>query len=1099
MKKKTTLLIMRVSVLVFGSIMTLGGAIFANSTNGQDLTKVKISLDLKSESMSESVERISKASQIDFTYNYNELKKYRVAAASFKNTSVSSVLDKMLANTEFDYKETGNSVTIFRKSEEELVKERREKEAQKIISIPVKGKVVDEKGLPLPGVSVSVKGSTNGVVTDVEGNFQVTVSSEKDVLVFSMVGFEQRVITVGNNQSFNIVLKESITSLNEVAVVGYSSKKVVELSSSVVTVSGEKLRDVTSNDIASLLQGKAPGVVASSDSGDPTSGSNIMIRGAGTITASSAPLVVVDGMIGGTYSPADVESITLLKDAAATGLYGSRASNGVLIITTKTGKAGKTKIDFNSSTGFAEATTGKFKLMNSQQLFDYQKLYYTPDPAALNANTNWWNEAFRTGMVNNYTLSASGGNEKTLFYISGNYFKEEGTLISNDKTAYNFRTNISHKLNDKLKLSALFNGIFTKDDYNTTGALYQAYNNMPFDAAYNANGEPIDSRYGTWFGRDRGNFTYDQQYNTSNARSQNLSVDLNLDYAITKHFSFATYNRVKFFNYQDSWFNDKRSQAGGASGGAMGNSASYTNNMITSNRLKYENTFGNHNLAFLAVGEAEKEYSDNLGFSGKTLPAGRPFASTAASQENPIYGSKYEFSFSKYLGQADYNYANKYFAVASLVREYGSRFGENNPWGTFYQLGSSWIISNESFMQDLKAINFLKLRASHGTTGNAYGIDLYASRGLYSISEEASYAGVPGAAPYQQANPDLTWEKARTNNIGLDLGLFKRIDLSIDAYDRLTSDLLFRIDLPGTSTYKHVYKNVGSVRNRGLEFNLTTKNFVKKFTWETNFNMAFNRNKVLALNEGRNEVYSGARQPIAIGHDMDEWYMPVWAGVNPANGDPLWEQISSDADGKNYLSYTNNYNLVATPTSRQFLGKSSAPKFTGGITNTFGYKGLTLSAFFNFVYGNYVYNASRFLFDNDGVYESYNAMVLANGWSRWQKPGDLATHPKPIHGGNRNANSSSSRYLEDGSYIRLRNITLGYQLPASLINKAKIGSARIFVSGDNLWTGTNFSGPDPEVILQGDIRDAYGNKLTGQSNIKYPVSKKIIFGINVGF
>ncbi len=340
----------------------------------------------------------------------------------------------------------------------------------------------------------------------------------------------------------------------------------------------------------------------------------------------------------------------------------------------------------------------------------------------------------------------------------------------------------------------------------------------------------------------------------------------------------------------------------------------------------------------------------------------------------------------------------------------------------------------------------------------------------------------------QKGNPDLTWETQKTANIGFDISLFKRIDLSVDVYQKTANDLLYRKPLPATTGYSFVWENIGSVRNRGLEFNLTTKNLVGALSWETNLNMAFNRNKVLQLNDGALFSSPGSRQPIGLGHDMDEWNMPVWAGVDPATGDPLWEKIIKDADGKSFITYTNNYNSVANATSRQYIGKSAAPKFTGGITNEFAYKGFSLSAFFNFVYGNYVYNDSRFYFDNDGVYEKYNQMVLADGWNRWSKPGDIATHPKPVLGGNKASNSSSTRYLEDGSYIRLRNINLGYNLPKSLLDRWKVLSARIFISGDNLWTGTRFSGVDPEVVLG-----------SGESSFKYPISKKLLVGLNISF
>lgn len=951
----------------------------------------------------------------------------------------------------------------------------------------IRGKVVDQANEALIGVSVKVKNTTTGVSTDVEGRYQIS-ASKTDVLQFSYLGYKTVESTVGAQTTLNITMAEDRENLSEVVVVGYSTKDATQLSSSVSVVSGDDLRDVTSNNLSSLLQGKAAGVVVSTGSGDPTSGSNILIRGAGTISAGSGPLIVVDGNIGGSYNPSDVESVTILKDAAATGLYGSRAGNGVMIITTKTGKAGKPKIEFSTAVGTNKASTGNFKVMNTQQLYDYQTTFYTPDPAVLNTNTDWFNEAFRTGITQNYTLSASGGSDKTQYYVSGNYYNEEGTIQKNDKASYNFRTNLSHRLTDKLKMAVLFNGIYSKNNFDPAGLLYPAYTNMPFDAAYNADGSPIDPRVvTTWYGRDNNNFLHNLQYDMANSNNLDLSTDLNLDYAITKNLSIATYNRVKFANFKDVSFYDKRSSSGSTNGGELYNSAAVTSNLITSNRLRYDKSFGQHTISGLAVAEATQNSYNVLSTAVKGLPPGRPYASTAIDILTNPRGGKNEYSFQKYLAQADYNFANKYFAVASLVRERSSRFGNDNPAANFYQLGASWILSNESFMEKVAPVNFLKLRGSYGTTGNAE-IGDYAATGLYSIDVAYSYANAPGAAPLQKGNPNLTWETQKTANAGLDIGLFNRIDLSVDLYQRTSDDLLYRKPLPSTTGYSFVFENIGSVRNRGLEFNLTTKNLTNQFTWETNFNMAFNRNKVLELNDGALFSNPGARQPIGLGHDIDEWNMPVWAGVDPATGDPLWEKIILDADGKEFLTYTNSYNSVANATSRQYEGKSAAPKFTGGISNEFAYKGFTLSAFFNFVYGNYVYNDSRFYFDNDGVYEKYNQMVLAEGWNRWEQVGDLATHPKPVLGGNNASNSSSTRYLEDGSYIRLRNVTLGYNLPKSVLSQLKLANARIFVGGDNLWTATRFSGVDPEVVLS-----------AGESSFKYPISKKIIAGLNVSF
>lgn len=578
------------------------------------------------------------------------------------------------------------------------------------------------------------------------------------------------------------------------------------------------------------------------------------------------------------------------------------------------------------------------------------------------------------------------------------------------------------------------------------------------------------------------------QYDYSRARSYNTTADVNLEYNIIRNLTFSTYNRANIFHSRSNSYYDKRSKSGTANNGQAGVSNYFSNTLLSSNRLRYAITTGDHSISALAVAEVEQTSIDANGISVRNMPAGRDAILTATDISSPPTGGYDKFMSMKYLGQVDYSYDNRYFLVASYVNEYSSKFSSNKPTANFYQLGASWIISNESFMASSDVISFLKLRGSYGTTGNSDwdgGYGYYVAMGLYDLSTESSYAGVPGAAPAQKANPNLTWEKINSANIGVDISLWKRIDLSVDIYNKKTTSLLFRRELSPLTGYRGVFENVGALRNRGIEFNLTTKNFAgKDFTWETNFNIAFNRNKILALDEGRLDVNSGNRQPLGLGRDMNEWFMPEWAGVDPATGAPLWVNIIKDADGMEYITYTSNYNLA----TRKYTGLSGSAKFTGGFSNNLSYKGFTLSAFFNFVYGNYVYNDSRFYFDNDGLYESYNQMQLAKGWSRWEKPGDIATHPKTDFGRSDATNATSTRYLEDGSYIRLRNVTLGYNLPNSVINKLKIAGVRVFVSGDNLWTGTKFSGTDPEVDLT-----------SGQSSIRYPISRKLLCGINVSF
>ncbi len=960
----------------------------------------------------------------------------------------------------------------------------------------IRGRVVDEKGETLPGVSVQLKGTTVGTVTNGNGEFSLNIPADNGTLVFSFLGFTSVEAIIGASGTVNVTMNTMQSALNEVVVVGYTSRSISQLSSSVSVVSGEKLRDVTSNNVSSMLQGKAPGVIVSASSGSPNAEPSVIIRGSSSITAGSAPLYVVDGVIGGTVNPVDVESVTVLKDAAATGLYGSRAANGVIIITTKSGKAGSNQVNFSATTGINQVSMGNFDVMNSQQLYDYQKTFWNPAnfnrdrPAALlSQDTDWSDLAFRTGLTQNYTLSVSGGSEKTQVYVSGNFYNEDGTLETTGRKTYNLRTNVSHDISKKVKLGARLDVGFNKfqeDASGNYGALVGATRNLPWDSPYFADGTLKRGTEPGWIGREQDNFLHGWQYNLDDTKRNSLSGDIKLDYFITKGLTFTSSNRVSYNNSKRQLYYDVRAKAGSGLG-RLTNDMAFSSSLITSNRLLYETSFGKNNFSTIAVAEAEKNFAERNALLGQGFVAGLRVMNAASQilSSGNANGSINENAFSKGLVQVDYNYDNKYFLVGAYINETSSRFGANNRTGHFYTLGSSWILSNEGFMQGNKTFDFLKLRASYGSTGNAQ-IGNYQTLGLYSFSSQ--YSGFSASTPSQLANPDLTWEKVKTANLGLDVSVFKRVTLNVDLYDKTSEALLLNVQLPFTSGFTSVIQNVGSVKNKGLELNLTTLNLDKgAFKWETNFNIAFNKSKVLRLDQGKDIITDNGFSPatiVSVGHDLNSFYMRKWAGVDPQTGDPLWEKITKDANGNSVVTKTS----VLSEATSQFVG-SYTPDFTGGISNTFSYKAFTLSAFLNFVSGVEVFNSSRTSFDSDGAYETVNNMLPRDEWSRWQKPGDIATHPRAVFGGNKNSNKLSSRYLEDGSYIRLRNVNLGYTLPKSLLTKVKVSNARIFLSGDNLWTGTNFSGADPEVSL---------GQNGGNSADRYPISKKFLFGVNLG-
>ncbi|WP_217603712.1 SusC/RagA family TonB-linked outer membrane protein [Chitinophaga sp. GbtcB8] len=964
--------------------------------------------------------------------------------------------------------------------------------------VPVSGLVTDEKGDPFPGVTVYVPALKTGTASDANGRYQVKVPA-KGTLIFKAVGFGTQELPVNGRSKITVKMEAENANLNEVVVTGYTSKRLSQVSSSVAVVTGKQLNDVTSNNVASLLQGKVAGVVVQNASGNPSVAANVTIRGSSSITAGSGPLYVVDGIVGGTANPNDIASVTILKDAAAAGLYGARASNGVIIITTKSGQAGKTQISLNSSVGFNKMSMGNMKLMNSQQLYDYQKSYFAPAdfardrPASLlSQNTDWMDLAYHTGLTQNHLLSVSGGSEKTQFYVSGNYYKEEGIIRHTSNEVYNLRANITHRINEKLKLTTRINAAsrnFENEASGNYGALVLSKINLPWDNPYNADGSIKMGTEEGWIGREHDNFLHGWQFNYDKGKQLTTAADVNLDYYITPNLTFSTYNRVSYSNLRSELYYDVRSKAGRGLGELYNNSG-YESKLITSNRLSYQRTFGEHALSAIAVAEGEKNYVENNSLYGNKIPAGLHIMDAAANiQQSPFGpGSKSENRFTKGLVQVDYTYREKYNLIGAYINEASSRFGANHRSAGFYTLGASWILSSEPFMKDQRLIDQLKIRASYGITGNAE-IGDYQSLGIYAYTSQ--YASNPGSVPSVLQNPDLTWEKSKTTNIGLDIDLLKRITLTVDVYDKTTSALLLDVPVPYTSGYDYITRNVGSVRNRGIEFNLNTRNINSAhFKWETSFNLSINRNKVLKLNNREDIAYSSL-QWISEGRDLYSWHMRKWAGVDAKNGDPLWEVVSTDANGKQTISTTNSYDDATL----QYAGTAS-PDFTGGINNRFSWKGFTLSAFFNFVSGNQVYEENT----NDGSEPTSNSRVLPKNRTRWQKEGDIATDPKAVYGGNKNSDLESSRFLQDGSYLRLRNVTFSYDVPESFLRRIKVNNARVFISGDNLWTLTGFSGMDPEMGLRPYAQPVgeSGNNFQ-QNSTKYPLSKKVLVGINVTF
>lgn len=964
----------------------------------------------------------------------------------------------------------------------------------------VSGTVTDKAtGEPLVGVSVAVKGTTKGVISDVDGKYSADVASDA-TLVFGYLGYKDVTVGVEGRAVINVTMESDINKLDVVVMVGYSSVKKTELSSAVTTVQGDKLRDVTTPDLGSMLQGKVAGVQVTNSSGAPGSTATIRIRGTGSIAAGSDPLYVVDGVVGGTFNPNDVESITVLKDAGSTGIYGASGSGGVIVVTTKHAKAGQEPVvNFKAQVGLKQLLTGRFRVLDANELYDFyssilSKASMKTYPAELREqNFDWLKDAERLGVTQNYYASASANIKKVSFLTSLDWYDENGTQRESKYNRLSGKIEVGAELIKGVNLTARVNYTQSKSvSGHGLGCYYQLPWNNPYDER---TGEYIyiDSAVRpdngkTWYGREANNplFASSKNPNPYNT-SKSFLGDLRLSWDITDYLQISTTNR---YSADDSFYKSVTTPEAKSKtwpDGQLSQGLTWGHSFGTTNILKYYDTFnGAHSVNALLgheYGYSSYEYM-NVVTSG--LKNGMQVLN-GTKPEN-VYGTKTETASWSLFAQAQYSYKERYFFNATFRADASSVFAPKNKVGYFPAGSFAWLASNEEFMQRQDVVSFLKLRASYGLTGNS-NIGSYKYLDIYGFNERLQYQGVQGAYPETVANPYLHWETAVMRNVGLDISFRNFLTVNVDVYGNLNKDLLLDVPLALSSGFSRRTENVGKIRNMGVELTLTSNNFNRKnFKWTTSLNLGHNKNTVVYLPNHEDIVASSSQgnQIYREGEPLYSWYMPKWLGVDSETGAPLWEHLIKDENG----------NVIGTePTSKldltndnQIVGNAQ-PVLVGGLLNTFNVYGVEISANLQFNYGNKVFNDSRRYVDSDGAYIDYNFMSLDNGlgWSRWRQPGDNATHPRARLGGNRLSNEVTSRYLEDGSYLRIKNITVSYPLPANVLRKMHLQSFRIFLSGDNLYTFTKFSGMDPEVGVKGLF------------SYNYPVSRVFSLGIDVKF
>ena len=1042
--------------------------VFAGNANSQE-TKVSISKNNKP--IREILGEIERQTDYLFVYSEKEVDVNQRKTVNVSQQRVADVLSSLFRSTNVGYAMEGHNIMLMAKTTQtDAAQQKRH----------ITGVVKDIKGETIIGANIMIKGTGTGVSTNIDGGFSIEAATG-DELIVSFIGYLTQTIKIDSQKTLNIKLLEDTKTLEEVVVVVYTVQTKAAVTGSVAVVKADKLKDVNTLEVGSMLQGKVSGVYVSGSSGEPGQASKIRIRGKGTLNSSVSPLWVVDGVIVGEdpgLNPNEIDNISVLKDGSATALYGSRAANGVIVVTTKRGEYDANKYSVSVNAGVSLLSTGHLEMMNSQELYDYQKSWNNQSwftEELLKHNTDWFKEASKPGLYTNANITYTGSSGRMRSFVMADYYREEGAIKDFTLDRFTFRSNNDVKFTDRFTMSTKISGSLSRTD-SQQRSVYNTYLYLPWDFPYNEDGSIRSGQEQDWRGRDGINDMYDLQWNWS--RSKKLTVDgtINFNYQITDWLRFESNNSIRYLSNRSESYTDKRSRSGQSDKGSLSNSNSLLTKQFTNQMIRFEKSFGKHKVNALGAYEYTRHFYESTSAEGRGIQPGREILDVTTGIKS-IGGYKDAIATQSALFNANYDYDNRYMGQVSYRMDESSCFGKNNRMGHFFTVSGGWNIQNETFFESLReSVNQLKVRVSYGSLGNTPG----AYYGHYPLYSSMMYNDEVAYFPSQMGNADLSWEKCYTTNIGIDARFFDRFGVTIDLYNKNTSDLLYYAPLPNISGYTGQYKNVGAINNKGLEISLNADVIrTSKFQWTSDFNIGFNRNRVTELYGGKPELKGLKR--LEEGRDMDEWYLREWAGVDPANGSPLW--YTTDENGKR--TTTDSYNKA----DRVYCG-SAAPKFTGGWMNSFSYKGFTLTANFDFVYGNLLYNQSRELLDSDGAYADYNSMKLKSGWKRWEKEGDIATHPKAINGGNKNSNKSSSRYLEKGNYFSLRNLSLGYSIPEKLCGKLGLQRVNVSCSADNLFTLTPFSGVSPQ--LSDSSTDGYAGTI-------YPLSRRIVFGLNVSF
>lgn len=1071
----------------------------------------RISLDLKNVPVKKLIQEIEDQTDFFFLYQDEVISKKQRVTIQVNNEPLNKIIQLMEEQASVSAEIMENQIVLKRKVAAPRF-ENQQPERQ------ITGFVSDQDGQPLPGVTVVVKGTTTGTVTNGEGEFSLTIPGNAETLQFSFVGMKVQEVAVDGKITFTVMMEEETIGIEEVVAIGYGTVKKSDLTGSVSSVGSEDLSAYPSIGAVQSLQGRATGLQITANNGEPGASHKVRIRGGTSINASSDPIFVIDGFVGAALPPPeDIQSIEVLKDVSATAIYGSRGANGVIMVTTKRGRAGKARIEFNSSYS-VQNEINRLDLLNADQFIDYiQDARPNIEPAG--GNTDWQDQIFRTGGIQNYQLSISGGNESVNYYVSGTYYDQKGVILNSSYDRFSITSNVDIIASERFKMGAnLFAQRNTKDGVRTQegsggltpGVVSSTFKFEPDQPIYDADGaftiarlhDPIDNPYAI--------ATQLEDEEVNDRFQGNVFGEYQIFESLKFRTTFgATTNSGRRGRYSPTTLQEGRN-AGGGDARMDGTKSTL---LLNENYLTYQHLFREiHNLTVMAGYSFQSSVSESWGGRSQS------FITDAISYWDLGSGAVYQapnsnlidWRISSYYGRLNYALKDRYLFTFTARYDGSSNFSANEKWAFFPSGAFGWNMKNEPFMQNADWLSFWKWRASYGYTGNQ-AISPYQTLARFSpVFSVIGGTTVNAARPTTVANENLTWETTGQFNLGADIGLLNdRITLTLDGYRMVTSDLLFEVQLPQYSGYTSQIRNIGKVENKGFEAMVSSRNFTGRFQWKMDVNFSTNKNEILELPDGNDIQYGsgpghmvglGNTQILREGYAVGTYWGWIYDGVyqegdtfipgggfeQDAGGEKFRDINGRNAEGE----LTGEADGVLNNDDRTIVGNPH-PDFIWGWNNEFKWKNFDLNVFIQGSQGNDI--LSYTLMELDLLAGNNNATT--NALNRWTPQNTNTDVPKAALGRSRRV---STRWIYDGSYIRLKNLSLGYNLPSSVLRNLKLTKLRIYVSAQNILTLTDYPGYDPEVNYNTG-GNAGGNRNVGLDYGSYPNATSYTLGVNIGF